>query len=192
MLHVGTGTPNLCLPQLLPALAPACPSILLAPASCPPRHPARPGPCHRAALTVGRLHGGHVGGSAALQEGVTDKVGEEGQAGQQGAHSCSRRAEQASALAGAAPFPQPSPHQRCWLSPAWLERYLLCASLSRSTHSEAASVLDRRQSAGRQQAGLKRGASLRLCRWDNARFAKHQGTHLLSRCSRCERDPPGD
>lgn len=84
-------TPAPAHPDPLPSLAPAHPDPLsfLSPVHDGPS-PRRPWP--GAALTVSRLHRGHVGGCTALQEGVADQVGEEGQAGQQGAHGCGRTA----------------------------------------------------------------------------------------------------
>lgn len=153
------------------------PPTLPTPAPCPP---------HGAALTVGGLHGGRVGGSTALHEGVADEVGEEGQAGQQGAHGCGGRAGTRLSPSGRCPrSPQCRSCPSAPVSPSRLERYRLCASRSRCRHSEAAAVLDRRQSAGRQQAGLKRGAlpcqprgqhGGMLCApaagWDSARFGE--------------------
>lgn len=77
--------------HLVPCLLWPLPTLVRVQPSTPPT-PAPAGPVGHAALTVGGLHGGHVGGSAALQEGVADEVGEEGQAGQQGAHGCGGRA----------------------------------------------------------------------------------------------------
>lgn len=58
-----------------------------------PIRPETAGPCppQLEALTVSGLHWGHVGGSAALQDGVADEVGKEGHTGQQAAHICRQR-----------------------------------------------------------------------------------------------------